>query len=715
MLAPGGSYAEYAVAWSHTTFHIPAKVSFEATIPLAALTAIVSLYHHHRLPLPWTPPAPAPATKRTPLLIYGGSTAVGAFAIKLARLSNIHPIIAIAGRGASYISRFLDPAHGDAIVDYRDGAAKTIAGVKAALAAASPSQGSELKLEHILDTIVSETSSEVIRNVVAPGGQVNYVLPCPYDVSPGVKTNTWVSSAHEVGGAADARDLCFVFCRWFGRALAEGTFEGHPWEVREKGLLGVEGAMRDLRDGKASAVNNCMFNACLCTIYNTLHVKNRRLIHRRVDVRSTATSREAPPDLTGHGDLHIQVLSEGPGQAGVLLESTANEDHVNAVLLHDFLGLTTVGDGTNRRHKQLVTNSLLDRSGERNLETGAGLHLLGSVHTAGADVDQIDGALLDQLLGELDGAVVVPALLGEDLLQPVGSRDAEEDGHVGADRVTGQLGNLQGEADAVLERATVLVGAVVGSGGQERREKVSVGVVDLDEVNPDRKRALDGSNPVVLELDDVVLGHRLGLGEGVGKGDVAGSLDVVRPPADLLGGNHGGRDPRSNGAGLASGVGQLHSDLLVLAVHELDDLAHGLDLRVLPQTHVLRGDTTLGLHGSRLDHHQSGTPLGDRTQVGNVVGGHVAILGTVLAEGRKLETAESAISPLSACRHTTYTEAVLESKTADGQRLIELGDRLAASLRIGCRTCGRILSGGEVGDARSGRDINVGDRHGEDV
>lgn len=29
MLTPGGSYAEYGIAWEHTTFHLPQKTSFE--------------------------------------------------------------------------------------------------------------------------------------------------------------------------------------------------------------------------------------------------------------------------------------------------------------------------------------------------------------------------------------------------------------------------------------------------------------------------------------------------------------------------------------------------------------------------------------------------------------------------------------------------------------------------------------------------------------
>lgn len=38
MQSPHGSYAEYAVSWSHTTFHIPKKTSFEGTgIPFISI------------------------------------------------------------------------------------------------------------------------------------------------------------------------------------------------------------------------------------------------------------------------------------------------------------------------------------------------------------------------------------------------------------------------------------------------------------------------------------------------------------------------------------------------------------------------------------------------------------------------------------------------------------------------------------------------------
>lgn len=41
MLSPGGSYAEYALGWQHTTFHIPKTISVEGkrALPLRCLTS----------------------------------------------------------------------------------------------------------------------------------------------------------------------------------------------------------------------------------------------------------------------------------------------------------------------------------------------------------------------------------------------------------------------------------------------------------------------------------------------------------------------------------------------------------------------------------------------------------------------------------------------------------------------------------------------------
>lgn len=42
--APGGSYAEYAVSWDHTTFHLPKKTTFEGPFSSAVVLKIRILY-----------------------------------------------------------------------------------------------------------------------------------------------------------------------------------------------------------------------------------------------------------------------------------------------------------------------------------------------------------------------------------------------------------------------------------------------------------------------------------------------------------------------------------------------------------------------------------------------------------------------------------------------------------------------------------------------
>ncbi|EMD69409.1 hypothetical protein GGP41_004602 [Bipolaris sorokiniana] len=243
MMTPGGSFAEYAVGWQHTTFHIPKSVSFEeaATIPLAAMTSAIGLQLRLGLPDPWTPVSDG---KKLPLVVYGGASAVGAFAIKIARKANIHPIIAVAGRGISYVETLLDRSKGDTIVDYRGGDDAVVKGIRDAL------QGE--KLTHALDAVSEHSSYLNIAKVLEPHGTIALVLPgkeykdLPETVT---VTMTMVASAH-----AEDADFAHVMFRWMARGLQEGWFKGHPFEVVPGGLQGVETGLRNLKEGKASAV-----------------------------------------------------------------------------------------------------------------------------------------------------------------------------------------------------------------------------------------------------------------------------------------------------------------------------------------------------------------------------------------------------------------------------------------------------------------------------
>ncbi|KAF1986718.1 GroES-like protein [Aulographum hederae CBS 113979] len=250
MHSPHGSYAEYALAHAHTTFHLPASTSFEdaAAIPLAAMTAALGLFQRLGLPQPWTTVPTADERKNMPLVIYGASSAVGIYALQMAKQAGIGPLICVAGRAGSYVEEFLDKSAGDVVVDYRPGAEHVVSEIKKAL------KGKELRYAY--DAVSEKGSYQQICEVLTkPGGKLTLVLPAKKyeDIPEGVeKSITMVASVH--GDDAKERDFGFVWFRYLARGLEEGWFKPQKTEVVKGGLEGIEGALAKLRSGEASAV-----------------------------------------------------------------------------------------------------------------------------------------------------------------------------------------------------------------------------------------------------------------------------------------------------------------------------------------------------------------------------------------------------------------------------------------------------------------------------
>ncbi|KAH7001139.1 NADPH2:quinone reductase [Ilyonectria destructans] len=249
MGAPYGAFAEYAVANATTTFPIPEKTSFEeaATIPLAAMTAALALFCRLGVPEPWVlNGAGREKAKQSAILIYGGATAVGSFAIKLLRRANIHPIIAVAGRGGDFVEGLLDKSQGDVVVDYRKGEDALINGIKAAVPKGK-------SLYFALDAVSENQTGDTICKVLDPDGHLTTVLP--YTLANPQKVNFSMTKVGDVHGVtANYKDFGYAWYRLFNMGLKEGWMPGHPHEVLPGGLNGVESGLRALQAGKASAI-----------------------------------------------------------------------------------------------------------------------------------------------------------------------------------------------------------------------------------------------------------------------------------------------------------------------------------------------------------------------------------------------------------------------------------------------------------------------------
>ena len=182
--------------------------------------------------------------------------------IKLAQASNIHPIIAIAGRGQSYVETLITRSKGDTVIDYRSGDKAVVSSIKNALEKAGVA---EAEVKYAFDAVSEHNSYQNLSEILSRGSKINLLLPeKDYNEIPGyiVKIKTMVGIVHMdvsspvflgIAGLAGGKDFGFIFSRFFSRGLQEGWFTGHPYEVIPGGLYGVEQGLKNYKLGVNSA------------------------------------------------------------------------------------------------------------------------------------------------------------------------------------------------------------------------------------------------------------------------------------------------------------------------------------------------------------------------------------------------------------------------------------------------------------------------------
>ncbi|THX00844.1 NAD(P)-binding protein [Aureobasidium pullulans] len=154
-----GAYGSHTFADDRISFKVPKSVKLEdaATLPLASCTAWLALFSKTCLNIPRKE-----GKEKTSVLIWGGSSSVGSYAIQLARIYDFNIITTCSPRNFDMVKK-LGATH---VFDYNDPA--VIDNIKKAAS----------DLEYTFDTIGSKDSSaQASRAIRSEGGVLCTVRP----------------------------------------------------------------------------------------------------------------------------------------------------------------------------------------------------------------------------------------------------------------------------------------------------------------------------------------------------------------------------------------------------------------------------------------------------------------------------------------------------------------------------------------------------------
>ncbi|KAK5061347.1 hypothetical protein LTR84_007889 [Exophiala bonariae] len=249
-----GAFAEYVVIEDSLVYEIPEGTSFQeaAVLPLAFATAVQALFQRLQLPEP-----SKPAKSAFPLLVNGGTSSVGKYAVQLAKLAGLF----VVATGSKKNHDLLKSLGADAVVDYSE--------------QDWPDKVRELThdgLQHAFDCISEKGTPQTIAKALSStkGGHIVTLLPIGHIRDSGEIQNSKVRlestivytaferplkyKAFDNCGDATPKDKAFweKYLSMLPELLSSGKIK--PNRVRERGGVDdILSGFKDQQDGKVSA------------------------------------------------------------------------------------------------------------------------------------------------------------------------------------------------------------------------------------------------------------------------------------------------------------------------------------------------------------------------------------------------------------------------------------------------------------------------------
>ncbi|KAG1775967.1 chaperonin 10-like protein [Suillus placidus] len=235
------AFQQFTLGVADFTAKIPDNLGYDdaATIPLALDTASTGLYNSNKYGLGLTPPWAKNGMgmySGTPIVILGGASAVGSYAIQLARLSGFSPIITTASPshkehleslGATYVFNRDLPA--DEL--------KTLV-----------SNSTSGPIKYVYDAISLPETQQVGWSLLGEKGCMVLTLPASVKEEEGKERTTIMTfgSPHADENKPLCRESWAILSKW----LEAGTIKPHRYEVLPNGLEGIIEGLERMKKGQ---------------------------------------------------------------------------------------------------------------------------------------------------------------------------------------------------------------------------------------------------------------------------------------------------------------------------------------------------------------------------------------------------------------------------------------------------------------------------------